>query len=228
MGKRKSYDIELKKGYKLSKKNPNADLSGYKPWIIGGVILFLLLGGVFGGIQAVKYLRKEDFIKAMGAALKSMGFSNETILMIIAHAGVETAMGTRGEAVKGNNFWNISAGTKDKPSSDWKGPVILGGDKEPDGKGGWVGIIQRWRAWPSLTEAVKGYMSFLKGSRYQAQGVWDKLMAGDARGFVTALYKAGYYTWPVEDFVDVDGKAKSGYWAMFQGQYNLAKRVLGI
>jgi flagellum-specific peptidoglycan hydrolase FlgJ len=201
-------------------------------FVIGGGAL--LVAGVSliatKGVEAVMgtFTGKKGFVQSLAIAMRAMGYSENTIAMAAAHAGVETAMGTKGKAISGNNFWNISAGTVSNPSKDWIGPVILGPDKEPAGKDAsgntiWKDITQRWRVWSDMGSAVAGYFQFLSGARYPRS--MAALKAGDPNAFVVALHDEGYYTWPVEDFVDSKGK-HSGYRSMFMGQYNLAKQYL--
>ncbi len=193
-----------------------------KLWLVLllGAAGLLVLGG--GTVLVLTYVDEKSFVKMMDAVLKKLGISNpDARLGIIAHAGVETKMGTDGssEAKKTFNFWNITAG------SLWKGKTLAGKDKEY-GKT----ITQLWRVYADPMEAAKDYLSFLsRDSRLNIKredgttgpatasyrDALNKLMVGDLRGFVYTLRDAGYYTAPAED-----------YYRMISGQYNKAKKLL--
>lgn len=217
------YNIELVEG----RKNPKNDLASYLgfdfnrylPWFLGGAVLFLMFGGFAAGREIMAWTTRREFAQVIDGILAELGFGRVTRLMIIAQAGVETAMGTKGTAVQGRNYWNMSAG----PS--WTGPVVLGQDKEPDGSGGWRTITQKWRAYASDEEAVLGFLTFLQMTRYKQ--AYQLLINGEPSAFVRELHRAGYYTWPVDDFVDENGKKQTGYLSMFNGQYNLAESYVG-
>lgn len=190
-------------------------------WLgIGG--LFLLLAATAGGAAMVyAYNDKKSFAKMMDGILEQLGLAPQTRLIVLAHAGVETALGTAGTAPSGNNFWNISAGTTTKPSSSWTGPVVLGGDQEPDGQGGWKNIVQRWRAYADAMEGARDYLAFLSrstpipGFKKSYADAWNKALAGDVIGFVYTLRDAGYYT-----------ADASKYLAMMNGQIGLVQSLL--
>ena len=156
--------------------------------------------------------------KQIDTALTALGFSETTRLLVIAQSGVETAMGTSGKAAQVFNYWNISAG------SLWKGKTFDGPDTEPDGKGGWKPIVQHWRAYGDVAEAVKDYIAFLSMPRYAKAKA--ALLAGNTDLFVQELHAATYFTWPVNDFTDAKGH-HSGYLSMLKGQMALAKTLLG-
>ena len=124
-------------------------------------------------------------------------------LVIIAHAVTESGWASQSRAVKnGYNYWNITAG------SSWTGPVYVdvNGDKSyqktackslgrpmdfKDSKGrAYCKIDQKWRSWPSLEAAVRGYWDFM-GGRYIAAR--EALIAGDIPTFVTKLAEKGYF-----------------------------------
>lgn len=187
---------------------------------VAGILVFLAsLGG--GAYLVMTYTDKKSFAKMMDAILASLGLAPETRIIVLAHAGVETALGTAGTAPTGNNFWNISAGTTEKPSSSWTGPVVLGGDQEPDGQGGWKNIVQRWRAYADPLEGAKDYLKFLSrttpipGFKKTYADAWAKALAGDVMGFVYTLREAGYYT-----------ADASRYLAMMNGQIGLVRKLL--
>lgn len=124
-------------------------------------------------------------------------------LLIIAQAVQESGWASSGTAAKqGFNYWNITAGSK------WTGDVYVAvnGDRSyqksackslgrpmdfKDAKGrAYCKIDQRWRKWPSLDAAVKGYWDFISANYGAAKA---SLLAGDARGFVHNLAEKGYF-----------------------------------
>lgn len=184
-------------------------------WMVG--LALVLLASVGGGVALVMtYTDKKSFVKMMDAILASLGLAPETRLIVLAHAGVETALGTAGTAPQGNNFWNISAG------SQWAGPVVLGGDQEPDGSGGWKNIVQRWRSYVNPLEGAKDYLKFLSrstpvSSKYATSyaEAWARALEGDVAGFVYTLRDAGYFT-----------ADPAKYLAMMNGQIGLVQKLL--
>ena len=202
--------------------------SSFTPWwrnkyfwlLAGGILVFLASLG--GGVALImEYTDKKSFVKMMDGILATLGLAPETRLVVLAHAGVETALGTAGTAPTGNNFWNISAGTTAKPASSWSGPVVLGGDQEPDGQGGWKNIVQRWRAYADPLEGAKDYLKFLSrstpipGFSKSYADAWERALAGDVMGFVYTLREAGYYT-----------ADASRYLSMMNGQIGLVQKLL--
>lgn len=136
----------------------------------------------------------------------------KTKLLVTAHAAYESGWGVASAAVKGNNYWNLTAG------SSWHGPVVAGADTEftagaPTAKK----IVQRFRSYASATAAVQDYFSFLAFPRYK--DALSKLLAGDETFVVdlgTYRYtvdgkslveawpklpsKGGFYTLPIERY----------------------------
>lgn len=218
-------DVRIVRG----RRRPRGDLDGLDGLPLGtiaiGAAILLLI--TTGGKAIMTWKTKKEFIRMIDGVMQEMGISQELRLAIIAHAGVETAMGTSGTAVKGNNFWNFSTG------SSWTGPYVLGGDKEPDGAGGWKPIVQKWRAWPDVASAVRGWLEFLsrstpiKGFSVSYADALEEAKVGDYRAFTEKLRAAGYFTWPIDDFRDETG-FHYGYWSMFKGQLNLAASTLGL
>lgn len=198
---------------------------GWRRWsgpalVVGGV--GLIVAAVLIGRAIVNYTDRKSFAKMMDQILSDLGVSDpEARLGIIAHAGVETRMGTAGSAQPKTtfNFWNITAGKY------WTGKTLAGGDTEY-GKA----ITQAWRVYDSPEESAKDYLDFLSstqpklvvvpggGLRTAAatyKDALDKLFAGDVKGFVYTLRDAGYYTAPADT-----------YFAMIQGQMSLARGYL--
>lgn len=189
-------------------------------FILGGV--GLIAGAALIGKAVMDYVDRKSFAQMMDQILSDLGVADpEARLGIIAHAGVETRMGTAGSAnpKKTFNFWNITAG------SLWKGPVAAGGDTEY----GHV-ITQQWRVYGSPEEAAQDYLDFLSSTQPKLVAVpgggkrvatatykdaLDKLYGGDVKGFVYTLREAGYFT-----------ADAATYYAMIQGQMNLARSYI--
>lgn len=167
------------------------------------------------------YADKKSFAKMMDTILAGLGLSPDARLIAIAHAGVETAMGTTGSSRPRTsfNFWNITAG------SQWFGLTSAGKDTEYGRS-----ITQAWRVYTSPEEAASDYLHFLSatdrkmikqpdGSSARADVSYadalERLMNGDAMGFAYTLHDAGYYTADPTD-----------YYKMIEGQLNAARGYL--
>lgn len=118
------------------------------------------------------------FVARLSLAFRSAELTDSAQAVAIAHGGLETGWGASAAARLGHNFWNLSAGPK------WMGDVVPGPDKEPDGKGGWRKITQRWRAYGTDVDAVHGYLTFL---RLNYPRSYTALLAGDPSAFVAGL-----------------------------------------
>lgn len=191
-------------------------------WLLIAGGMGLLAVAYLTGKAIMNYVDRKSFAQMMDKILTDLGVADpEARLGIIAHAGVETRMGTAGSASPKHtfNFWNITAG------SLWKGPVYAGGDTEY----GRV-ITQQWRVYDSPEAAAQDYLDFLSstqpklvstpgGGRRVATATYkdalDKLFGGDVKGFVYTLRDAGYYT-----------ADAATYYAMIQGQMGLARGYL--
>ncbi len=118
-----------------------------------------------------------------------------------AQAVLETGGGVAVAWREGWNFGNVRKGS-------WTGPVVYGGDKKPDGKGGYVaesGVA--FRRYETLAEAVSDFIRLLGWPRYRAAR--ERLFAGDADGYVRALrdddprtsqLEGGYFTAPLAEY----------------------------
>lgn len=109
-------------------------------------------------------------------------------LIIVAQAAYESGYGKAKAAQRGNNFFNITAG------SAWKGEkwTDVGGDT--DGKGN--RITQVWRIYPNVNAGVQDFWSFIgpgqnRGRYVKAQ---QALLNGDLPGFIYGLHEGGYFT----------------------------------
>lgn len=189
-------------------------------WVAAVGVLVMLFksatAAAAGSGLDMRYTDKKSFVKMMDAVLSALGLAPETRLIVMAHAGVETALGTAGTGPSGNNFWNITAG------SYWTGNVVLGGDQEPDGQGGWKNITQKWRAYATPLDGAKDYLNFLSRStpvaaQYPASyaDAWAYAVAGDVSGFVYTLRDAGYFT-----------ADPAKYLSMMNGQIGLVQSLL--
>ena len=193
-------------------------------WLVLGGVAVLAVGfaGVTGIEAILNYTDRKSFAQMMDGILAKLGVADpDARLAIIAHAGVETRMGTTGSSQPRTtfNFWNITAG------SLWQGPTLAGGDTEYGAK-----ITQAWRVYGSPEEAAQDYLSFLSSTSpkmiKQATGGYRtatatykdalyKLFAGDVSGFVYTLREAGYYT-----------ADAASYLSMITGQMKLAQSYL--
>jgi hypothetical protein len=163
---------------------------------------------------------KKDFALRLFQAIGTVAPNTSlfTRALVVAHAAYETDWGKGFAAAKGNNFWNLTAGTVQQPVSTgiWAGPVVLGGDTEyKPGDPVPAKIVQRFRAYPTWEAAVSDYFLFLSSARYRDAKA--KLLAGDPT-FVIDLGvftlssnqvvrawadagKGGFYTLPIPTYV---------------------------
>lgn len=130
---------------------------------------------------------------------------------LIAMAALESGWGTTAQAVTANNYWNLSAGSQEHGrSSTWPEPrpVMIGLDKEPDGKGGWRTVHQYWRVYDSPLEGVEDFLRAMTWPRYRAAGA--ALQAGNGELFIEYLGPdrahqkppiGGWYTLPTDHYL---------------------------
>ena len=136
------------------------------------------------------YTDQKSFVILLDQLFQTQGLSQEARDIAIAQAGVETTFGMSGSAPSVNNFWNITTG----PS--WQGSSVAGADTDAVGNP----ITQKWRSYPTPTDGVTGYITFLSrttpipGHTATYAQAWTQLLAGNVRGFTDTLYAAGYYT----------------------------------
>lgn len=57
----------------------------------------------------------------------------------------------------------------------------------------------RMRAYPTREDGAIAYVAFVAGGRYAS--AWQRLLAGDAAGYVTELRAKGYFTAPLADYL---------------------------
>lgn len=134
-----------------------------------------------------------DFVaqmrQAMSLELPQLNRSGRQLM--VAHAAYESGFGNGRAFRMGWNFGNITAG------SSWKGNawVDSGGDTEVSASGAVKTIDQKWRAYPTLQDAVRDYWAFLGGSRYlDARNVLEHSNGLDADAFAANLRSGGYFT----------------------------------
>lgn len=181
-------------------------------WTWAAAATVILAGGA--GIVVAK-TRKEHVQRLWMALSQNTTLGTYPKLILIAQAILETGwMGTGTAARYARNFWNVSAG------SQWKGPVIGGGDTECDAMGqNCVPITQKWRKYSSDGEAVRDFISFItmqNGGRYMS--AYERLVASDAVGFVRELRAKGYFTASLEMYT----KAVTGVINSVKGYLGLA------
>lgn len=165
----------------------------------GGAIV---AAGVAKVVDAIKARGRRPFLEQVGAEVRreleelrpdlSPDDRARVAAIVAAQAGLETSDGRTVAWREGWNFGNVTAG------SSWHGPVVEGGDTEPDAAGVYVPIVQRFRKYGSIREAVGDFFRLLSWTRYVAAR--DALMRGDADGYAAALRAGGYFTAPLEDY----------------------------
>jgi flagellum-specific peptidoglycan hydrolase FlgJ len=127
---------------------------------------------------------KRAFIKALADGIgNEMGIAGKRLA--IAWAAYETNWGRTTGWLKGNNPWNISAGSK------WTGPTVEGKDTEVQKDGSVKDIVQKWRVYKDIPSAVEDMLSFIAQSQFGSAK--SKLNLGDVT-FTDELKKGSYYT----------------------------------
>ena len=118
--------------------------------------------------------------------------------VIIAQSGIETGGGTY---CWNNNFGNVKA--KDIPGQVIEYCALRGVWEIINGKkvmipetnpGAW------FRSFPTLSDGVKFHLALLKTGRYASS--WAAIETGDVAMFATLLKQKGYYTAPVQDYIN--------------------------
>lgn len=132
-----------------------------------------------------------DMWNAIQAVLPQL--STEAQAIILGHAAYESGFGKARAAVRGNNVFNITAG------SAWSGAkwTDVSGDEDFDANGKSLGRIdQVWRIYPSLEEAVRDYWAFLGPTQNRGRYAVARaaLEAGQLGRFVQELYTAHYFS----------------------------------
>jgi hypothetical protein len=147
----------------------------------------------------VKTLTLEEAASALRLAL-NLQLKSDPSVEVLALAVAKTALETgRWKAIHRFNFGNVKAGesytglyTTFRCNEIIKGKVQWF-DPTTDGFADPPGHPQtRFRAYQSAAEGAAAYVSFVAGGRYAA--AWQRLLAGDAAGYVHALKVAGYFT----------------------------------
>lgn len=180
------------------------------PWWVWIAASAVILGG--GAVVGANiFASRKAFVQGLWQALsENTDLSDAAKVILIAQAILEVGWQGNGTAARyANNFWNVSAGPQ------WSGPTIGGGDTECDANGqNCIPITQRWRKYSDAGEAARDMISFLtvqNGGRYYA--AYNRLVAGDAIGYVRELRAAGYFTANLQMYTDnvlsVQGTVKS-------------------
>lgn len=112
--------------------------------------------------------------------------------LMVAHSAFETNWGHTTGYMRGNNLWNITAG------SHWKGRVVQGPDTEVDAQGRVKDIRQLWRVYPTLEAAVVDYLQFLTMPQYMPARLL--LLDGDLK-FIDALRLGGFFTLELPKYI---------------------------
>lgn len=121
--------------------------------------------------------KKLRFVQDLAACVRSLPARSQ--ILVIAHAAYESGWGCTPQA-KVWNLFNLTAG------KSWKGPIMSGGDLEyTPGNPVAKKIVQEWRCYPALTNAVNDYLKLLEYPRYLPARA--ALLDGDAARFVEYL-----------------------------------------
>jgi len=104
--------------------------------------------------------------------------------VMIAQSALETGWG---KTIKGNNYFNIKAG------SSWDGETYDFGNVKEIINGKIVYIPAKWRKYKSIQESFVDYCNLISTlSIYKVALVYG--VRGDAENYIKELYKAGYAT----------------------------------
>ena len=159
----------------------------------------------------------DEAATAMRAALRErLGFdpSREVLALALAKTALETG---RWKSIWANNWGNVKAGETYaglycciELNEVLNGKVVWFSPRgRLDRKGGTVvaepfedppGHPQtRMRAYLTREDGAFAYVAFVAGGRYGS--AWQRLLAGDAAGYVTELRAKGYFTAPLADYL---------------------------
>lgn len=128
-------------------------------------------------------------------------------LIATAMGVLESGHGTTKQYLSGFNAFNITdlPPSKENPLGGYwaahGGKTVSGGDLEYS-SGVKKKIVQLWRQYSSLDEAVDDYVSFLtvqNGGRYKR--AYAALQTSDTYSFVHELYSAGYFTLAPDEYL---------------------------
>lgn len=127
----------------------------------------------------------EDFVeKMMPYAVKAVEGIAMNPLVLVAQAALETGWGKH--VPKNNNYYGIKAG------SSWNGPTQDLDSPEFEG-GKMVSRNSRFRAYPSVLESMKDYVSLITGNERYAKAANKSF---DPDRYFDEIQKAGYATDP--------------------------------
>jgi flagellum-specific peptidoglycan hydrolase FlgJ len=165
-----------------------------RDWLLLGVAASAFLVG--GTVLYVTISDREQFIDTMwdALALARPDLSFEARSVVVGQAVLETNGGRTPAWRRGFNFGNITAG------SSWDGPVIRGGDLEyPAGGGDPKSIVQAFRAYASLPDAIGDFFRLLTWSRY-TRALQELQGDADPVAYATALRAGNYFTAPLAEY----------------------------
>lgn len=127
----------------------------------------------------------EDFVeKMMPYAIKAVEGMGMNPLVLVAQAALETGWGKH--VPSGNNYYGIKAG------SSWKGEVQNLDSPEFE-NGAYVTRNSRFRAYPSVLESMRDYVSFIQGNERYSKAANKSF---DPDTYFEEIQKAGYATDP--------------------------------
>lgn len=140
-------------------------------------------------------MKPKEFLDKVWPVIKrrTPNLSYKSRVIVATHAVFESGWGAAKAFKQGNNLFNITRTPTDPR------PVILGGDLEYKKNGSVSKIVQRFAAYATIDGSVEHYLEFIDKPRYHP--AMDELEAEDVGGFVSALYKGGYFTLPLADYL---------------------------
>lgn len=166
-------------------------------WICGGAVALVVFGGskAMGGAIGDTEAGRVLFVGELDAILRRLVPQMTKLgrAIVIAHAAFETGWGQSTVARKGNNLFNITRAPSDPA------PIIMGNDTEYDAQGNVKPITQRFAAYPNREASIAHYLTFITNKRYTTARV--ELERGDLAAFITTLYKGGYFTLPLPQYL---------------------------
>lgn len=159
-------------------------------------MLLLLLGGR-KAMAATGPLTEADrlaFVKQLDEAFQRVwsGVSRPARILAIAQAVLESGWGRTTMARAGYNFFNITRSPTDSR------PIIVAGDQDCS-SGTCKPITQRFAKYGSVDEGVADYLRLISIARYA--DARRHLANGAVVEFTTALYRGGYFTLPLPEYL---------------------------
>lgn len=176
-------------------------------WLLVGLLAVLVLGGTGALVIIAAATKRGVFDQVRAAVLGQLAAlrpdltdaaATKAAEIVAAQAVLETGGGRTAGWREGWNFGNVTSGGPKL----WSGPVVVAGDTEYDAAGNVTNISQAFRKYDSLDAAVHDFLTVvLQWRREREQNTLGLLLAGDAAGYINALYRAGYYTLPAPEYL---------------------------